>query len=737
MAPSEHDFSHSQTCDQSGRSSLYSQRRSSSSPRWKGFSLPWSRRGPHNKSGATDEEVLAAMKEANRDRTLVAEADEEVNATLGVIAEFDSINLSHVSPFQFASSHHGATRSNRSSARYSQHQQRDSVNSMQQFYHPPNSRDEERFPRYQTDFCFDQSTQTQQGQMQDRESNSGVLHSRSSSTEGCSDCQAQHINELCEQSQEVPAIQKIIARLSRRPHNYSRSSGSNSTLSSVAPSTSFSPPTAASHPRSVNDMSRPPSTFSITTTTTPSPSSPATLNETRRNSPTLSMASKLKAFGDAAAMRPSTPQHCQLSNEDDLYLSIDMSNDERGVVNPVIDTRLATTAYGVSPDTYSPSEASVSQSSMTLATTQECTIFEEQEEVCFPCSFPGWQTVKAGLLPTSKQAREALMATIVLALLTIALESILLQRHKYMTASLTGTVGPYEISFFRPLTVYYFIFILAEVFAVGLLWDAAIHKNSLQLVAFTMFEWCMVSYSGLQIWQHDQLVKDIGIPDNVLMDLEDSNTRMILFSQLGVQVTACLGITLLTWRLYSEFGWLVFQKLGADMSLRKMLKEYRLLFTLLKLDAFFFFGYAIQIAALTDKHWQKGLIEVAFAIPLSAVIILLGFYALRHENKVTMGGFIACLALLIGYMTYRLVALYSTVTGEPATDPYFFSRKTMTVFAALTLFMTILALIYAIVMLYNFNKGLKEASTHYVPYFLNIACRSGTYSTYFYYVFTR
>ncbi|KAF8923457.1 hypothetical protein BGZ58_002933, partial [Dissophora ornata] len=409
------------------------------------------------------------------------------------------------------------------------------------------------------------------------------------------------------------------------------------------------------------------------------------------------MASKLKAFGDAAAMRPSTPQHCQLSNEDDLYLSIDMSNDERGVVNPVIDTRLATTAYGVSPDTYSPSEASVSQSSMTLATTQECTIFEEQEE----------------LLPTSKQAREALMATIVLALLTIALESILLQRHKYMTASLTGTVGPYEISFFRPLTVYYFIFILAEVFAVGLLWDAAIHKNSLQLVAFTMFEWCMVSYSGLQIWQHDQLVKDIGIPDNVLMDLEDSNTRMILFSQLGVQVTACLGITLLTWRLYSEFGWLVFQKLGADMSLRKMLKEYRLLFTLLKLDAFFFFGYAIQIAALTDKHWQKGLIEVAFAIPLSAVIILLGFYALRHENKVTMGGFIVCLALLIGYMTYRLVALYSTVTGEPATDPYFFSRKTMTVFAALTLFMTILALIYAIVMLYNFNKGLKEAMRQY------------------------
>ncbi|ORZ27306.1 hypothetical protein BCR41DRAFT_367666 [Lobosporangium transversale] len=241
----------------------------------------------------------------------------------------------------------------------------------------------------------------------------------------------------------------------------------------------------------------------------------------------------------------------------------------------------------------------------------------------------------------------------------------------------------------------------------------AIHKNSLQLVAFTLFEWCMVSYSGLQIWQHDQLVKDIGISDELLIHLGDIKTRTILFSQFGVQVTACIGITLLTWRLYSEFGWLVFQKLGADVSLRKMMKEYRLLFTLLKLDAFFFFGYAIQIAILTDKYWQKGLTEVAFAVPLSCIIILLGFCALRNENKVTMGGFITCLALLIGYMIYRLVALFQTLTGDPATDPYFFSRKTMTVFAGLTLFMTILALINAIVMLYNFNKGLKEAMRQY------------------------
>lgn len=56
---------------------------------------------------------------------------------------------------------------------------------------------------------------------------------------------------------------------------------------------------------------------------------------------------------------------------------------------------------------------------------------------------------------------------------------------------------------------------------------------------------------------------------------------------------------------------------------------------------------------------------------------------MRNENKVIMGGFIACLGLLISYMIFRIVALYQAMTGEPATDPYFYSRKTMTVFGKL------------------------------------------------------
>ncbi|KAF9981074.1 hypothetical protein BGZ75_007665 [Mortierella antarctica] len=324
---------------------------------------------------------------------------------------------------------------------------------------------------------------------------------------------------------------------------------------------------------------------------------------------------------------------------------------------------------------------------------------------CLRSLVPDWDTVKAGILPTSKQAQNVLLATILLAWGIIALEAVLLIRHQDLIRGLMAEPSPFEVSSFRSLTVYYSIFILAK----------AIHKNSLQLVAFTIFEWCTVSYSGLQIWQHDQLVRDIGVPVEDLVALGDPLTRALLFLQLAIQIAACLGITLLTSKLYYEFGWLVFQKLGADVSLRKMMKEYRLLFTILKLDAFFFIGYAILVATLTGKNWKMGLIDMAFAVPLSCIIILLGYYAMRHENKVIMGGFIACLGLLIAYMIFRIVALYQVMTGDPTTDPYFYSRKTMTVFAALTLFMTQLALVYAIVMLYNFNRGLKEASEYHPP----------------------
>ncbi|KAF9434362.1 hypothetical protein BGZ76_008138 [Entomortierella beljakovae] len=750
---------------------------SPTSSRWKGFPLPsWGRRSQQSKSsGASEDEILAAMKEANLEQQRNAPMEEE-GETSGYgdketdinhpwhcrndeRADYESIdlNLENIeSPFQLTSYYRGATNNNRSSARNSRHhQQQDSVSSMQQYYHnPSHSFDEQGSTShryYSSDFRVDQQEQYYEHRshnphpLEQVNTLSTVMEVSDSNSEnsthfmGASDNQTYPATPSNEQndhtknydsSHKMPIINKAIAKLTNQPHHsHSDSNASNSSTCS-----NDSSPTVISHSRSATGIGQlssamgtprrqshsPGSTYPSTAIATPSPSSPSvTLNCSRHDSLSSTMILKLKALENLEISKAKICPERDFRDQNMYDISINQSEStihERNILDGAL---LPSPASCISKSTTNTTLVTSSLATLTRGDSSQTLDIvslendDDHSEPLVSCLFPDWETFKSGILPTSKRSREVLLATVILVFVTIALEAILLQRHRAVTVSLTEGPKPYEISYFRPLMVYYTIFILAEVFAVGLLWDAAIHKNSLQLVAFTVFEWCIVSYSGLQICQHDNLFKEIGVPIDDLMELGDSNTRTILFAQLGVQIAASLGITLLTWRLYSEFGWLVFQKLGADVSLRKMMKEYRLLFTLLKLDAFFFFGYALQVAALTDKQWQKGLVEVAFAIPLSAIIILLGFWALRNENKVIMGGFIACLALLIGYMAYRLAALHQTMTGDPATDPYFLSRKTMTVFASLTLIMTILALINAIVMLYNFNKGLKEAMEQY------------------------
>ncbi|KAG0264435.1 hypothetical protein BG011_006794 [Mortierella polycephala] len=701
------------------------------------------------------------MKEANEDenfkgkvaqekRGWCTEAYEEAYRAAADQAEYGAVDLNSVSAFPSPICHFNP-QSARISRRYSHHQQRDSVTSMQQFYYRYSYRDDDRPRRYQSwDFYSDSQESQQYKYVQDHGSPSTAivnelqlqeLRTLSSSPEQI-DEEVDYYVKGGQGQAERPAISN-----NTRPDLTQPNTPPLQPLNSTEPSTSIpistsslpSPPSPnAIEPACLNTAvsiahSQPAlteanptplcqylssSTVVVTLPSPPCPPSPlsaptlplslnspaaSTSNTTLRRSPCFILPLQ------TAKMRfpsPSLEQHQAQYSLEKYPTANDPSKDIHTRIDTLSPNNAADAIDVPRVDSENPEALSTVDPPMD-PTASQFTIIQ------FNKTDSGIEQAEEVILPTSKNARGALMASIVLALVSITLEAILLYRHRVTTADLVAIKGPFKSTFFRPLMIYYTIFIIGEIFAVGLLWDAAIHKNSLQLVAFTLFEWCIVSYSGLQIWQHDQLVKNIEISDEMLVSFGDSTTRMILFSQLGFQITACLGITLLTWKLYSEFGWLIFQKLGADVSLRKMMKEYRMLFTLLKLDSFMFFGYAIQVAALTDEHWKKGLIEVAFAIPLSGIVIFLGYYAMRNENKVTMGGFIACLGLLIGYMTYRLVALNQTITGSPDTDPFFFSRKTMTVFAALTLFMTVLALINAIVMFYNFNRGLKEAMQQY------------------------
>jgi len=90
------------------------------------------------------------------------------------------------------------------------------------------------------------------------------------------------------------------------------------------------------------------------------------------------------------------------------------------------------------------------------------------------------------------------------------------------------------------------------------------------------------------------------------------------------------------------------------------------------------------------------------ALPLSLLLLVEGHLAARYENKWLMGSFmLGCLAACI-YFVYKLVRIWAQANGD-FKDVY----KSLTVFAAISLFFLLVTGVWAFIVMRNFDRGLK------------------------------
>ncbi|RUS34322.1 hypothetical protein BC938DRAFT_481196 [Jimgerdemannia flammicorona] len=139
-----------------------------------------------------------------------------------------------------------------------------------------------------------------------------------------------------------------------------------------------------------------------------------------------------------------------------------------------------------------------------------------------------------------------------------------------------------------------------------------------------------------------------------------------------------------------------------------MYQNHLCLLTLLKLDIFFFVGYAIQLITLMPGGGSNSIIEFTIAIPISVLMLVFGFRGLHKENKVAMAIFLTACVLSGPYFILRFVQIFSPVPPG-ALDPYSNSRKFLTFFISTTVFLLIVTLGYSIVQFKNFGHGLRKA----------------------------
>ncbi|RKP09478.1 hypothetical protein THASP1DRAFT_22687 [Thamnocephalis sphaerospora] len=327
--------------------------------------------------------------------------------------------------------------------------------------------------------------------------------------------------------------------------------------------------------------------------------------------------------------------------------------------------------------------------------------------------------LKDRLLPESKIAKWMLAVCALQASATLALEIAITVFHlqQVQNANYThriidgkdvgGTYMEARMKESESVIAYHYIFMSAQVFMLGVTWDALMRKNTLQLIGVCTFSCLSIAYAYIQSAQHDRMnmndIEHLASMHHVFVH----NTVAFEMAMIAVVAGGTIFMSALTWELYREFGWQIYKKLGADLQISRMYRLHQMTLTFLKFDAFFLLALPIQLVALSSRQFSGDIwyFNVA-AIPFSILLICLVMFSLHKENKPSLILFLIGLLASIGYMIYKLVNIVQTEGRED--DPYLASRKFLIFFVVVTLALSVVSFIFCVLCYNYYGRGLLE-----------------------------
>ncbi|KAJ3207965.1 hypothetical protein HDU67_007107 [Dinochytrium kinnereticum] len=297
------------------------------------------------------------------------------------------------------------------------------------------------------------------------------------------------------------------------------------------------------------------------------------------------------------------------------------------------------------------------------------------------------------------------LATVLLeALIVIVLESII-------AAIFIRDLDVWAADKDKSIPVYLIIFILAQLFQIILCWDAVWHKNTIQILGFVFFNMCATGYSIFQVATIPSTIQTrsdtpSSSPLPAGFSTVSDDQRKLLVALLTtvpvVMVLFLFAFSFLAYKLYIEFGWKIYKKIGADPEMRAMFRAYQIFLMLLKLDVFFIFGFGIQFLVLIIVPSDPEFALTIAAIPVLMTFLALAVYAVRREDKWIMGLFMFGLLMGLVYFLFKLFRIYTQI------EKYQFTKRYLTFFACICLLMVSLTFGVALYCYRSFGKGLKQ-----------------------------
>ncbi|KAJ3278249.1 hypothetical protein HK104_002520 [Borealophlyctis nickersoniae] len=248
--------------------------------------------------------------------------------------------------------------------------------------------------------------------------------------------------------------------------------------------------------------------------------------------------------------------------------------------------------------------------------------------------------------------------------------------------------------------VYHVAFTVAQLFQVVVAWDAVLQKNILQIFALVLYSAGCVGYAVIQYVNNQEL-------DVVLKEAFDNTRTMVIIEWIvfGLELASTFILAILSKELFKEFGWTIFRQYGADLRIRRAIRDYHILVLLLKFALFFLSLFvSVLLALVSNVSIITEILTGAVGVPLALGTVAMGWWGLKRESKGLMGGFVTGCVLGIGFVIARIARMY---IASKSSD-YRYARRYLTFFGVICLLTLCGCIVYAGITTRRFGTGLRK-----------------------------